>query len=148
MLFRRNALTGALVLALAVPAAAQSPSCSKADFEAVVDSAAAALRDLNVKYRPAFQDQLRSLKQKRGWSDDQFLKEAAPFVKDDAIEVYDRKSSEQLAKITAMGQAGADAKSPDCALMAELNIHMQTLVATQTERWKYMFAKVSAELAK
>lgn len=137
-----------LALAIASPLAAQQPNCSKADFEAVVDSAAAALRDLNLKHRPAFQEKLRELKQKRGWNDDQFMKEAAPFVKDEAIDVYDRKSSEQLAKITAMGQEGAEAKSPDCALMAELNIHMQTLVTTQTEKWKYMFGKLATELAK
>lgn len=130
------------------PAVAQTLTCSRADFEAVVGSAATALRDLNMKHRPAFQEKLRQLKAKRNWSEDEFLKEAAPFVKDDKTDAYDTTSSEQLAKITAMGQSGAAAKTPDCALMAELNGHMQTLVQTQTDKWTYLFDKLSAELAK
>jgi hypothetical protein len=76
-----------LGLALIVPLAgapsllAQPAACTKAEFEGVVDEAAAALRDLNNKNRPDFQEKLRTLKDKRGWSNDQFLKEAAPFVK-------------------------------------------------------------------
>ena len=53
----------------------------------VVDEAAAALRDLNAKNKPAFQEKLRQLKDKRAWSHDEFLKEAAPFVRDDKIAV-------------------------------------------------------------
>lgn len=127
---------------------AQTPSCAKADFEAVVDSAAAALRDLNQKNRPIFQDKLRELKTKRGWSDDQFMTEAAPLVKDEKTDGLDAQSGTMLAKITAMGQAGADAKTPDCTLMSELNGYMQQLVAAQTEKWEYLFSKLSAEMAK
>src|ERR1700730_8105308 len=58
------------------PAAPATPrgaakECAKADFEAVVDDAAAALRDLNLKNKPNFQEKLRQLKDKRGWSHDQ-----------------------------------------------------------------------------
>ncbi len=45
------------------------------------------------------------LKDKRNWSHDQFLKEAAPFVRDDEIAGYDQKSEELLARITGGGQA-------------------------------------------
>jgi hypothetical protein len=128
--------------------AQQATSCAKADFEAVVDSAAAALRDLNQKNRPVFQEKLRELKAKRGWSDDQFMKEAAPLVKDAKTDALDDVSSTMLAKITAMGEAGAAAKSPDCALMTELNGYMQQLVTAQTDKWTYLFEKLSAEMAK
>lgn len=120
--------------------------CTKAQFEDVVDGAAAALRDLNNQNRPEFQDRLRQLKEKRGWTNDQFLKEAAPFVKDDKIDVYDQTSNELLAKITEMGQGGADAKTPDCALLTELQNHMQELVGTQMRKWTYMFDKLDKEL--
>jgi hypothetical protein len=122
-------------------------ACTKTEFEDVVDGAAAALRDLNNKNRPEFQDRLRQLKEKRGWTNDQFLKEAAPYVKDDRIDVYDQTSNELLAKITEMGQGGADAKTPDCALLAQLQGHMQELVGTQIRKWTYMFAKLDKELA-
>lgn len=123
-------------------------SCTKAEFETVVDDAAASLRDLNLKNKPEFHEKLRVLKDKRGWTQDQFLKEAAPFVKDDKIEVFDQTSNELLAKISSMGEEGSAAKVPDCALLSELHETMNTLVSTQTEKWSYMFGKLDAELAK
>ena len=138
----------ALVLALArAPGAFAETSCSKADFEAVVDEAAAALRSLNHENTPQFQARLRQLKDKRGWSNDQFMKEAEPFVRDEQIAAHDRKSEEFLARITSAGQVGASA-TPDCALLAELRGAMKALVDTQTAKWAYMFDKLEKELRK
>lgn len=142
----------ALALVLAGTAAAQTAdaadqACSKADFEAVVDDAAAALRELNLKNKPAFQEKLRQLKDKRGWSHDQFLKEATPFVRDDKIAVYDRESEQLLTDISSDGQEGADAPTPDCTLLADLRARMQVLLETQTAKWTYMFQKLDAALA-
>jgi hypothetical protein len=145
-------LAATLVLARAGAGAAQTPdaagqSCAKADFEAVVDDAAAALRDLNLKNKPAFQEKLRQLKDKRGWSHDEFLKEATPYVRDDKIAVYDQQSEELLTDISSEGQEGADAPTPDCALLADLRSRLQVLVETQTAKWTYMFQKLDAALA-
>lgn len=151
-MYVRAALAALVVLGrvlTSAPAFAQAPAaCTKTEFEDVVDGAAAALRDLNNKNRPEFQDKLRQLKEKRGWDNDQFLKEAAPFVKDDQIDVYDETSNDLLAKITNMGQEGAAAKTPDCAMLGELRDHMSELVGTQTRKWTYMFDKLAKELAK
>ncbi len=127
-------------------AATPAGECAKADFEAVVDEAAAALRDLNMKNKPAFQEKLRQLKDKRGWSHDQFLKEGTAFVRDDKIAVYDQDSERLLSDISSQGQEGAEAKTPDCALLADLRGRMQVLVETQTAKWTYMFEKLDAAL--
>ncbi|MFN3624282.1 MAG: hypothetical protein ACK4TP_09505 [Hyphomicrobium sp.] len=121
--------------------------CGKADFEAVVDDAAGALRDLNLQNKPAFQEKLRQLKDKRGWSHDAFLKEAAPYVRDEKIAVFDQDSERLLADISTLGQEGADAPTPDCALLADLKSRMKTLVNTQTAKWSYMFQKLETALA-
>lgn len=121
--------------------------CAKADFEAVVDEAAGSLRDLNMQNKPAFQEKLRQLKDKRGWSHDEFLKEAAPFVRDDKIAVFDQQSEQLLNDISTLGQEGADAATPDCGLLAELRTRMKTLVEAQTAKWTYMFEKLDAALA-
>ena len=136
-----------LTILAAAPARAQ-PTCTRADFEAVVDTAAAALRDLNQKHKPAFQEKLRSLKEKRGWSHDQFLKEAAPLVRDVAIAGYERTTEELLDTISNLGQEGSAAKTPDCGMLVQLQEHMKRLVATQTAKWDYMFGKVETELWK
>jgi transcriptional regulator with XRE-family HTH domain len=129
-------------------ALAQAPGCSKADFEAVVDEAAANLRELSRQNTPQFQAKLRHLREKRGWSQEQFLKEAAPFVRDDQIAAYDQKSEEFLARITSGGQAQSTTAAPDCALLAELRNAMKALVETQKAKWTYMFAKLDKELSK
>jgi hypothetical protein len=147
---RKNYILGALLLSLAAgsPALAGggAGACAKADFEAVVDEAAAALRDLNMKNKPAFQEKLRQLKDKRGWSHDQFLKEGTAFVRDDKIAVYDQDSERLLMDISSQGQEGAEAKTPDCALLADLRGRMNVLVETQTAKWSYMFEKLDAAL--
>jgi len=148
----RNSLAALLMLQLAAAAHAQAAApaaeqCAKAEFEDVVDQAAAALRDLNLKNKPAFQEKLRELKDKRGWSHDQFLKEATPFVRDDKIAVFDQDSERLLSDISSLGQEGAEAKTPDCALLLELRARMDVLVKTQSEKWDYMFKKLDAALA-
>jgi hypothetical protein len=127
--------------------AAGAGQCTKADFEAVVDEAAASLRDLNLKNKPAFQEKLRQLKEKRGWTHDQFLKEATPYVRDAKIAVFDQDSEQLLSDISDQGQEGAEAKTPDCALLLELRGRMKVLVDTQTAKWTYMFQKLDAALA-
>lgn len=130
------------------PAPPAELSCAKSEFEIAVDSAAEALRDLNNRNRPEFQNKLRLLKEKRAWTDDQFMKEAAPFVKDDQIAVFDDRSNELLASISSMGTEGASAKVPDCAMLAELRRLMRVLIETQESKWSYMSKKLDAELAR
>ncbi len=123
-------------------------TCQKEDFEAVVEATASSLRDLNSKNRPEFQEKLRELKLKRNWNQNEFMEKAAPFVRDDKTAVYDKSTDELLSAISSMGREGASAESPDCAILLELRARMNVLVDTQTAKWKYMFDKLNAELAK
>ena len=125
---------------------AQSP-CSREDFEAVVDEAAAALRDLNATHKPDFQERLRLLKEKRGWDYTTFMKEAAPFVQDDRIREYDQESSDFLSRINSLGTEGASADTPDCTMLIEVRANMSALVEAQKSKWAYMFEKIARELA-
>jgi hypothetical protein len=129
-------------------AAAQAASCAKGDFEGVVNEAGAVLRDLNHKNTPVFQAKLRQLKDKRKWSNDQFLKEAEPFVRDERIVSYDQKSDELLVRIAGGGETASTARPADCALLGELRAALQLLVETQKEKWTYMMAKLEKELGK
>jgi hypothetical protein len=141
-------LLAAAGLALTGAAWAEDRACAKADFEQVVEEAAGSLRDLNTKNRPEFQDKLRQLRVKRGWTQDQFLQEAKPYVQDGKIADFDQRSDELLSTISNMGQEGVAAKKPDCALLLELRARMKVLVDTQTQKWTYMFDKIDAELWK
>jgi hypothetical protein len=147
----RAGLVGMIALVLAVAnavcALAETP-CSKADFEAVVDEAAAALRSLNHQNTPQFQARLRQLKDKRGWSHEQFLLEASPFVRDEAIAAFDQKSEDFLARITQGGQSQVTATALNCGLLVELRGALAALVETQKAKWTYMFDKINGELRK
>lgn len=123
-------------------------SCQKSDFESVVEDSAAALRDLNTKNKPAYQEKLKQLKVKRGWTHEQFITEAAPLVRDDKIAEYDQQTDDVLSAMSTMGQEGAAAKTPDCAVLLELRAHLKVLVETQNAKWAYMFEKLETELWK
>jgi hypothetical protein len=143
----RAALLAAAVLVAWPGGVRAAETCSRDDFVAVVDEAAAALRELNLKNRPNFQERLRQLREKRGWSHDDFLREAAPFVRDDNITVFDRQSEEFLGKITSLGQEGGQARVPDCELLKALRGHMRALIEVQQAKWSYMFEKLGRALA-
>jgi hypothetical protein len=147
----RAGLVGVIALLLAAfnaaCALAETP-CSKADFEAVVDEAAAALRSLNHQNTPQFQARLRQLKDKRGWSHEQFLLEASPFVRDEAIAAFDQKSEDFLTRITQGGQSQVTATALNCGLLVELRGSLASLVETQKAKWTYMFDKINGELRK
>jgi hypothetical protein len=150
-----RAFVGTLIALLLLAAAgaghragAQAPGCAKSDFEGVVNEAGAVLRDLNRKNTPVFQAKLRTLKETRNWGNDEFLKQAEPFVRDERIVAYDQKSEELLVRITGGGQTGTAAKQADCDLLTELRAALGVLLETQKEKWAYMMAKIEQELGK
>ncbi len=139
-----------LLLALAgtgQAALSQGAACAKADFEAVVNAAGAALRDLAQQNTPVFQAKLRELTDKRSWSNDEFLKQAEPLVRDETIAGYDKKSEELVARI-AGGGGSEDGPAPDCALLTGLQADLKLLVETQQAKWTHMLANVEKELGK
>jgi hypothetical protein len=140
-----SVITAAWLLAATSSATAQT--CDKTEFETTVSSASATLRDLTAAKKPAYQAKLRGLMEKRGWTYDQFVKEAAPLVADDKVAAFDQTSADLLAKINRMGESRSDA-SPDCAMLQDLRATMTALIAIQTEKWTYLLAKLDAESAR
>lgn len=146
---RSRRWAGGALAGLAVACAGQPASaCARTDFEGVVAEAAGTLVDMNNRNTPLFQEKLRALKDKRSWTYDEFVKQAAPLVADDRISAYDQKSADYLLRINSMGDEGANAAKPDCKLLDSLRANMSALVDTQTQKWSYMFGKVDAELAR
>jgi hypothetical protein len=144
---------GAVVVLLALAGAgptalSQGSACAKADFEAVVNAAGAALRDLAQQNLPLLQGKLRQLKDKRSWSTEEFQKQADPLVRDETVAGYDKKSEDLVARITGGGGRSELETAPDCAVLTGLQADLQLLVETQQAKWTHMLAKVDQELAK
>jgi hypothetical protein len=149
----RAAVVALLVLVVPGTAVSQtappSGQCAKADFEAVVNDAGAALRDLTQQNLPVLQNKLRQLKDKRSWSTDEFPKQVEALVSDEAVAGYNKKSEELVSRITGGGAQGETAtKAPDCALLTSLLGDLKLLVDTQKAKWTHVLAKVEAELGK
>jgi hypothetical protein len=129
------------------PQPSPAGDCSRAAFEAVVAQAADKLRTLTQQHSPVFQGKLRALKDKRGWSHEQFMAEGARFVQDDKIADYEEKSSQLLDRINN-ASGGSGAAAADCQRLGDLRATMTSLVDIQTAKWTYMNATIDAELAK
>jgi hypothetical protein len=153
----RGGLTSLLIWAMllaagdAVAVAQSSPAenaegCDRNAFAAVVEQAGAQLRELTQRNKPNFQDKLRLLKDKRGWTPEQFMTEAAVYVHDEKIAELDQRSSSLLARLTSVGSSGAASGRPDCKLLDGLRDTMKGLVDTQVEKWGHMFAKLERAL--
>lgn len=136
-----------LLMACLSPVSAYAETCTKEDFEAVVDDAAAVLNELNAKHKPEFQAQLRQLKDKHGWDHDTFMKNALPFVRDPQIVRFDQETSDYLARLSSLGEEGSSAATPDCKLLVEVRETMDGLVTAQRAKWDYMFEKIGRALA-
>jgi hypothetical protein len=137
-----------LATALTVPSSALGETCTRQDFEIVVEATAEALRDLHQRNRPEMQARLRRLRTVRGWDQARYLGEAAPFVQDEHTAELDARSGELLQQIERMGGEGALAEAPDCARLARLREAMTQLVEVQKSKWAYLLEKVGRELAK
>ncbi len=138
-------LTGASARAQAVSGTAAA--CQRTEFESVVASAADALRSITQQNSPAFQAKLRALKEKRGWSHEQFMAEGTRFVRDDKIAAFDEKSGDLLARINNAGSTSLQTET-NCAQLTDLKANMAALVDIQTAKWTYMFANIDAEIAR
>jgi hypothetical protein len=126
--------------------ATNAEACDRGAFAAVVEQAGAQLRELTQRNKPSFQDKLRLLKDKRRWTPEQFMSEAAIYVHDEKIAELDQRSSLLLARLTSVGTSGAASGRPDCKLLEDLRNTMKALVDTQVEKWGHMFAKLERAL--
>jgi hypothetical protein len=135
--------------AMAQAAAQESAVCAKADFEAVVNAAGAALRDLTQQNRPVLLGKLHQLKDKRSWTSDEFPKQVQAIVSDETTAGFDKKSEELVARISSGGGRGeAETAAPDCTLLTGLQADLKLLVETQQAKWAHTFARIDQELAR
>ena len=143
--YRWHAAAGLFVIACGAITESRAASCTRDDFANVVEQASDSLRTLNADNTPKFQAKLRALKDRRKWTHEQFLKEAAPFVQDEKIQALDEQTATLLNKIQGLGEGGGG-REPNCALLAILQTHMKALIDTTQAKWTYMNGKIDAVL--
>ncbi len=150
----------ALMIALPFASgAALAENCDQAAFSAVVDEARSRLEALNTTNKQEFQQKLSALREKRGWSKDDFVKNARPLVQDAEIASFDARHEELLTKVPQIGQADRPvaslagiapaiepASDKRCVMLDELRGLMGQVIENTRAKWAYMHGKTDAML--
>jgi hypothetical protein len=151
-----------LALIVAMPfasGAALAETCDQAAFTAVVDEARGRLEALNAENKQQFQQKLGELREKHGWTKDDFVKNARPLVKDAEIASFDARHEELLTKVPSIGQtdqpvatlagiapAAEQASDSRCIMLGELRSLMGQVIENTRAKWAYMHGKTDAAL--
>jgi Skp family chaperone for outer membrane proteins len=139
LLFAGLASAAAALSASPLPALA----CTAADFGAVVDQTAQALRDLNINGAQRFQAKLRSLREKNGLSEDEIQARAAA-LQDDKMDEFNREVDSLFSQMDALSQTPND--KINCEKLEELKRVRDRLLTVMGQKSGYMLAKADVEL--
>ncbi|MDX2264124.1 MAG: hypothetical protein NW215_04050 [Hyphomicrobiales bacterium] len=125
---------------------ALAETCNKAAFEAVVAEANAAINREADGNKRALQEKLSLIKTQQGWSEADFLANAAPFVRDEATQQFDARNKALLGEVAALGGDAAAAPEARCAMLDRLRALMANVVSNTAAKWRHMHMKADAAL--
>lgn len=130
--------------------AAQGEDCGPEVLKRIVGQASKALTIMNKDKTASFQQRLRELKRKRGWTDQQMLSLAAPIVENEAVAQYDQRTKGIYAQISSLGKADVGKVDRDgrCVVRDKLDSLLTELVENNVQRWAMITDALEAELAK
>jgi len=134
-----------LLVAPAPAGNAAGGACTPESFGAAVDEAAAALRNFNAEAQPKLKKKLKSLKDKKGWSEANYEETALAALRDERIAAFDTQSSELFTKIDSLGRPEPEAAT-SCASLAELKAAGVELLALMKTKSAYLDQKIDKEL--
>jgi hypothetical protein len=120
-------------------------ACTAADFGAVVDQTAQALRDLNINGANRFQAKLQSLREKHGLSEDEIQTRAAA-LQDDKMSEFNREIDALVNQMDLLSQTPND--KINCEKLDELKRVRDRLLTIMGQKSGYMLAKADVELDK
>ena len=142
---RLTLLLSVLSCLASMSVATRAETCTPEQFRKVVDEAGAVLRRLNAESQPGLQGGFRKLKNKFGWSDDEYMDKANALLSDRQSEAYDAKAGELLVKLDQLNE-GPVGSVQDCARLGELEATALELQATVKVKTRYMLARIDGQL--
>jgi hypothetical protein len=135
----------ACALTLSPLSAASAFACTSADFGAVVDQTAQALRDLNINGAKRFQAKLQAVRQKHGLTEDEIQTRAAA-LQDDKMSEFNREIDSLVNQMDVLSQTPND--KINCEKLDELKRVRDQLLTIMGQKSGYMLAKADVELDK
>lgn len=138
-----------LLLSAACPAAfAQQGQCDSAAFREAVAAASATITQLHKKNGKIFQENLQKLRALNNWQEADYVANATPFVKDETTATLDAANQALLAKMQTLDAAGANTEPGRCAMLSEVKLVMQQVVANTVSKWEHMLDKLARASAR
>lgn len=128
---------------LAGPLARSAHACTAADFAAVVDETALALRDLNAAGAQRFQEKLKDYQQKYDLSDSEIRARAAA-VQDEKMSDFNREIEQLVAEMDTLSNLGPD--QVNCEKLEDLKRVRDRLLTVMGQKSGYMLARADIEL--
>ncbi|WP_125461687.1 MULTISPECIES: DUF1134 domain-containing protein [Rhodomicrobium] len=129
-------------LSLSGLAASGARACNAADFGAVVDQTAQALRDLNVNGAQRYQAKLNALRQKHHLSD-QEIEQRAESLQDDKMSDFNREIEMLVGQMDSLSTTPNDKIT--CDKLEELKRVRDRLLTVMGQKSGYMLAKADIE---
>lgn len=136
-----------LVLAAASPAYSQQTQCDAAAFRQAVASASASITKLHEQNGKLFQEQLQKLRALNKWSDADYVAKATPYVKDETTASLDAANQALLTKVQSVEAANAGTDAGRCAMLGEVKLAMDKVVANTAAKWQHMLTKIAQATA-
>jgi len=157
MAFKANA--AALMCSVLALTPAQAEDCGRDALTAVVGEARAELTAMNQSNKQDFHEKLQRLKAQAGWSGDEYVAKATPFVRDEQIAAFNAEHEQLIARVPQIGKTSRSVASlagtapgfsassdKGCAMAEKLRTLMDDVVANSRAKWRYMLGKVDAAL--
>jgi hypothetical protein len=132
-----------LIFAAAGSQAFSQAQCDAGAFREAVASASASITQLHEKNNRVFQEKLQRLRTVNNWTDAEYVAMATPFVKDDTIASLDQANQALLAKVQSLEAVNADTETGRCAMLKELRVAMEMVVANTAAKWDHMISKLT-----
>lgn len=123
-------------------------ACSNQALAAVIDQTGEQLRIHNLQSKPQIDTKIRTLAQKRGWSEAETEPRITELLHDRAGLAADEKAAELLMRLDRLGDSDQDQKPASlCARLKDAERTAQSLLVASHTRTKQMLAKLDSELA-
>ncbi len=133
-----------LILSAVCPAAfAQQGQCDPAAFREAIAAASASFTLLREKNGKIFQENLQKLRGLNNWPEAEYVANATPFVRDESTAALDAANQALLTKVQSLDAASANTEPGRCAMLNEVKLAMQQVVANTVSKWEHMLDKVT-----
>jgi hypothetical protein len=118
-------------------------SCDASAFREAVANASASITKLHEANGKLFQESLAKLRAMSGWTEADYVAKATPFVKDEMTVELDTANQALLAKVQSLEAGNAGTETGRCAMLAEVKLVMEKVVANAEAKWQHMLSKVA-----